>query len=105
MAERQASVSAQDLKTSSDFLMKSGPLFDSLRFSLAFCSLLRMESSGHSPSSELLDKALSLIFSVSSHDQILDLYSNQKPKEVKKPKERCQSSAAKSLRGGWKRRD
>ena len=62
MAERQASVSAQDLKTSSDFLMKSGPLFDSLRFSLAFCSLLRMESSGHSPSSELLDKALSLIF-------------------------------------------
>ncbi|CAK9028427.1 unnamed protein product [Durusdinium trenchii] len=42
----EASVLAKDLKTSSDFLMK-------------------MESSGHSPSSELLDK-------------VLDLYSNQK---------------------------
>lgn len=49
----EASVLAKDLKTSSDFLMK-------------------MESSGHSPSSELLDK-------------VLDLYSNQKTqRDVKK---------------------
>eukprot|EP00434_Breviolum_minutum_P038946 symbB.v1.2.034559.t1/scaffold4485.1/size39082/1 len=49
----EASVLAKDLKTSSDFLMK-------------------MESAGHSPSSELLDK-------------VLDLYSNQKTmRDIKK---------------------
>ena len=75
---------AKDLKTSSDFLMKRGTLliviscfiqisrdnhhlFPYISIIAAYCShthtdqwsleVARMESSGHSPSSELLDKA------------------------------------------------
>lgn len=113
----EASVLAKDLKTSSDFLMKRGTLLMFIVFSCfiqissyiwsyfhhsdlllvhsdqSSLEVARMESSGHSPSSELLDKArfapgISRTSGADSDEicsQVLDLYSNQKTqRDVKK---------------------